>query len=103
MGRGTWKAWEGINQKVYWAALEREDAGLWELGTERAWAGEGLLCGAIGAQLAQKRRPGSLRLLGHCQVVKWLFSAGLCRGKASVPHFVDVETARGSDSEMEWK
>lgn len=43
------------------------------------------------------------RLQGHCQFVKWLFSAGLCRGKACVPHFVDVETARGSDSEAEWK
>ena len=52
---------------------------------------------------SQKHRPGSPRLQGHCQFVKWLFSAGLCRGKACVPHFVDVETARGSDSETEWK
>lgn len=74
-----------------------------ELGAERAETGAEVLRGASRAQLAQKCRPGSPRLQGHCQLVKWLLSAGLCRGKACVPHFVDVETARGSDSETEWK
>lgn len=77
---------------------------LWELGLKRlGLGGWGTPRDPSRAQLAQKHRPGSLRWQGHCQLVKWLLPAGLCRGKACVPHFVGVETARGSESETEWK
>lgn len=103
---------EGINQVMDCTDLEQAPRwppgnwGLKGLGL-RGWVGgkEGGFALRVSSrdQLAQKRRPGSLRQQGHCQLVKWLLSAGLCRGKACVPHFVDVETARGSDSETEWK
>lgn len=103
MGRDAWREGEGLNRVMDWAVLSRQETG--PAGTEgsKGLGWEGALHGASGAQLAQKCRPGSLRLQGHCQLAKWLLPAGLCRGKACVLHFVDVETARGSDSETEWK
>lgn len=56
-----------------------------------------------GAQLgpgAQEWLPKTARSL---QLVKCLCPAGPEIGKACLPHFVDVETARGNDSETEWK
>lgn len=64
-------------------------------GLKRFPLGRGCCVEPAGPTLAQKHRNGSLRLQGHCQLVKWLHSAGPWIGKACVPHFVDVEKRQG--------
>lgn len=87
-GKGLAKGWIG-------PPWNRQDAGPRELGFE---LGRGRCVEPVGPSLPRNAGLAS-ETTRPLSIFKWLLSAGLCRGKACVPHFVDVEMARGSDSD----